>query len=207
MKFDHCCVNSFSPQSGDIVIRAHQRLSCMYPGKDNGQIAFFTSDYLDLQEGDSIVRLGKFDSSGQWCSSKVVEMYLRGSHGQWMFLGTTEGHSVLYPLVANQHQVVRTPNKQLKLRQGDLVISTIPSPNSFYFWNPKRNAKVDPCHLLLRAYIGHPQVVDANHNLACCVPGHLPVGYVELYVKVKRIWLFLGRDDHMFTEHELMHFS
>jgi hypothetical protein len=198
---------NFSLQCGDIIIRARQRLPCLYPGKDNGQVAFFTSDYLDLQEGDSIVRLGKFDDDGRWCSSKRVEMYLRKSYGQWSFLGTTEGHPSLYPLDADRHQIVKTPTEQLRLKSGDLVISTHPGPNSFYFWNPETKLGCGHSYLLLRAYIGQPQIVDEKHNLACCVTGHLPVGYVELYVKVKRTWLFLGRDEHMFSEHELTNFS
>ncbi|KAL2613581.1 hypothetical protein R1flu_025273 [Riccia fluitans] len=194
----------FCPVPGDILIRSGQRKPCPYSGKDDGQIEFFSHrSACGLREGDSVVRLGKFDSTGKWCASDIVGMYMLGSQGLWMFLGEEEGHECLRPMQADQHQSVRTINKWLRPRLGDLIIHTVPGPHSFYFWNAKKRLDCNDTRLLLRAYIGIPQVEDEQHNLSCCTESHLPVGYAELYVNVRNHWLFLGRDDHMFTECEI----
>ncbi|BBN11117.1 hypothetical protein MPTK1_5g09200 [Marchantia polymorpha subsp. ruderalis] len=199
--------SQFCPAAGDIVIRAHQRHQvCPHSEKDDGQVEFFSHDHnfaCGLREGDTIVRLGKFDSSGRWCASDIVGMYMLGSHGLWIFLGEEEGHECLKPLQADQHQIVRTINKWLRPRLGDLIIHPLPGPRSFYFWNPKKRLECDDTRLLLRAFIGPSHVVDDSHDLACCSTSHLPVGQAELYVNVRKHWLFLGRDDHMFTQCEI----
>ncbi|KAL3679323.1 hypothetical protein R1sor_022279 [Riccia sorocarpa] len=194
----------FSPASGDIVIRSEKRKPCPCSGKDDGQVEFLCHrSARGLREGDSVVRLGKFDSAGKWCASDVVGMYMLGSQGLWMFLGEEEGHECLRPMQADQHQSVRTINKWFRPRLGDLIIHTVPGPHSFYFWNPRKRAECSDTRLLLRAYIGIPQVEDEQHNLSCCTESHLPVGYAELYVSVRNRWFFLGRDDHMFSECEI----